>query len=117
MNRVIILAALVLVGCTNNDAAYVDRLKAFTVADLQTADKLAQQNGDTTAHGCWSALIPAAQTLQTLPPQVGAATALQVARDLTNLSGNIGRACAALAADTRQRAIGLFTSFGTSAIM
>lgn len=107
--------ALLLGACSTTTADYVAKLQAFTLADLQMADKLAQANGDNTAHACWSALIPAVQSLQGTPQTIGAATALQIARDLTNLSGNIGRACAALQQDVRRQAIGLVMSFGGAA--
>lgn len=96
----------------------LDKLKAFTVSDLTAALDDARANNDPSA-ACWEALIPVVESQQNpLPSQLGAAVALQKARDLqrkikAGIPDAINSACAPILWDAQQ----VLLKFGVRATM
>jgi hypothetical protein len=88
MKRIVLCAVVILSGCappaanttTGNPLA---NLSAFTVADLQNADKIAVANNDALAHACYPALIAWIQSLPSATQGTtvsGAVSAFELAR-------------------------------------
>lgn len=95
-------------------------LQSFTVTDLQAADADAATHGDTLAHTCYAALIPAVQDAQVTAPQLkGAFSAFQASRDAATLvqagiPQNINVACAPLVLDASATVVGLAAKLGVT---
>lgn len=100
------------------------QLLAFSLADLQAADKIAKANGDTVAATCYDYLIPKVQAIQTAEATstasvAGAASFAEVSRGLTvqmnNAKSGLNVACAPLVLDTANTALQLAGKISTAA--
>lgn len=127
MKRLLVLAfAALLTACagTGGGSSPQQTLAQFTVTDLQAADADAKAHKDTVASTCYEALIPVVQGLgsgtETAP--VGAVSAFQAARDLSNTAHSIPATieglnvpCAPLVLSTQQTVLGLGALVGGTA--
>lgn len=96
IRKVAVAAFALLAGCappsagTTTDAGPFSKLSAFTVKDLQNADKMAVASGDVLAHACYPALITWIQSFPsdgTVSTVSGAVSAFQFARQTRGAFG------------------------------
>ena len=103
----------------------LDKLANIALVDVQSADAIAQANGDTVAHQCYAAVIDLLQKAQVantpVPnlPKIAIITELQKARTGVNALRNTGPffiQCAALKAQVKSD-IGDLPAQGANAIL
>lgn len=127
MKRLLALAlAATLAACAgaSGGSSPQQTLAQFTVADLQAADLDAKAHKDTVASTCYEALIPIVQGLGsgTVTAPVGAVSAFQATRDLSNAAlaipstiEGLNVPCAPLVLSTQQTIVGLGALVGGTA--
>ena len=106
MKKSAAIAALCALGaCAPGNSNLLAKLSTFTVADLQAADVIAVQAGDTIAHACFPVLIAWIQTLPSGQQVVtGAISTFEVARTTRlgvqkGIPDSVKMGCAALLVD------------------
>lgn len=110
---------LLLAGCSTAQSD-VAQLAAFTLADVDAANRWAIYNDDRPAMQCLATLrevIVHLQSDQAAGVQYGAITYAQMAGDLVNPNSRLRADCAALAAERKaqvQQSIGQIMSFAAS---
>lgn len=96
MRRLAIVAALLLGGCSINQAGQdaVDRISTIGLADIDQALGLAYMNNDAAATQCFTAMRRVVVRLQGMRT-VGAVTTFQMGMDITSPAGYLNVECAA----------------------